>query len=206
MPVDVIDAIHALELQGVEPLELERRVWEQFGCERAVLVLDSVGFTRVSESEGIVHYLGLLGRLRELLRPVMEDHGCLRLRAETDNLYVEFSGVVDALDAALAANEAVHAADLMLNEREPFGVCIGIGHGTLLRSEHEGVFGTEMNLASKLGEDTADPHEILLTAAAYAALPMERRNGFEERFTGISEHAISFYWRHWDPPERRSEC
>jgi len=89
-----------------------------------------------------------------------------------------------------------------LSETEPFGVCIGIGYGRMLLSGREGVFGAEMNLASKLGEDTAEPHEILLTTAAYEALSTQRRSGFEERFIGISGNAIPFYWLLWEPPAK----
>jgi len=201
-PTGPIDAIRELERQGVEAAEIEQRVWDTFGCTRAVLVLDSVGFTRATHAHGIVHYLTLIGRLRELLRPVLERHNCLRLRMETDNLYAEFANPEHALDAAMAANEAVFDSGLMLSPSEPFGVCIGIGYGKMLLSECEGVFGAEMNLASKLGEDTAEPHEILLTAATYEALPPQRQSGFEERFIGISGNAISFYWMHWEPPDK----
>lgn len=199
-PTGPIGAIRELERQGVEAAEIRQRMWDQFGCTRAVFVLDSAGFTRVTHSRGIVHYLTLIGRLRELLRPVLERHNCLRLRAETDNVLAEFPDPESALDAAMAANEAVADSGLMLSETEPFGVCIGIGYGKMLLSEHEGLFGAEMNLASKLGEDTAEPHEILLTTAAYEALPPQRRSGFEERFIGISDNPTSFYWIHWGPP------
>lgn len=196
-PTDPIDAIYELEQQGVDAADIRRRVWAQFGCTRAALVLDSTGFTRVTHAQGIVHYLALLGRLRELLHPVLEAHNCLRLRAETDNLYAEFADPERALDAAIAANEAVFDSGLMLNGSEPFGVCIGIGYGKMLLSEREGLFGAEMNLASKLGEDIAQFREILLTAAAYEALPPQRRSGFEERFSGISGNAVSYHWMHW---------
>jgi class 3 adenylate cyclase len=48
---------------------------------------------------------------------------------------------------------------------------IGIGFGeTLIIGQHD-MFGPEMNLACKLGEDVAATKEILLTEAAYSALP-----------------------------------
>ena len=48
----------------------------------------------------------------------------------------------------------------------------GIGWGEVLDIE-EDVFGLEVNLASKLGEDLAEPGEALLTPAAAAALDEE---------------------------------
>ena len=42
-------------------------------------------------------------------------------------------------------------------------LCTGIGFGRLLRIGDQDVFGAEVNAASKLGEDTAQSHEILVT-------------------------------------------
>ncbi len=47
--------------------------------------------------------------------------------------------------------------------------------GDVLRSLSEGVFGNEMNLASKLGEDLAGNGEILLTESAYQEISDENR-------------------------------
>ena len=44
-------------------------------------------------------------------------------------------------------------------------LCVGIGHGRVLKIGDSDVFGHEVNLASKLGEDTAKGHEILVTRA-----------------------------------------
>jgi len=42
-------------------------------------------------------------------------------------------------------------------------LCVGLGHGELLRIGDHDVFGAEVNAASKLGEDVAGPSEILVT-------------------------------------------
>ena len=43
---------------------------------------------------------------------------------------------------------------------------MGVGHGRVLKVGADDVYGQEVNAASKLGEDTARAHEILLTDAA----------------------------------------
>lgn len=174
----------------------EDRIWQDFGCERAVLVLDATGFTRITNSHGIIHYLGMIARLRNVVIPLFNVHGSLRSRAEADNVFAEFETTEQALDAAIAANQAVDELDLMLTETERFSLCIGIGFGRLLESGEDGVYGVEMNLASKLGEDTADAREILLTESAWQCLSEERRKGLDERVTGISGTAIRYYWMH----------
>jgi class 3 adenylate cyclase len=59
------------------------------------------------------------------------------------------------------------------NDRDLYG-SIGIGYGDLLVVSDGDLFGSEMNLASKLGEDIAAKMQILLTAQAFAALPPDR--------------------------------
>jgi class 3 adenylate cyclase len=54
----------------------------------------------------------------------------------------------------------------------------GIGWGDVIDLEAD-VFGLEVNLASKLGEDLARPGEVLLTAAAAQALDPRRRRRLE---------------------------
>jgi len=50
-----------------------------------------------------------------------------------------------------------------------------------------------MNLASKLGEDTADSGEILLAEAAWIELPGDTQKLFRRRSVAISGADISFY-------------
>ena len=56
---------------------------------------------------------------------------------------------------------------------------VGIGYGEVLRIGDTDVFGTEVNAAAKLGEDTAQAGEILLTAAVYEAAVKDGFEGFE---------------------------
>ncbi|MFZ2391652.1 hypothetical protein [Rhodoferax sp.] len=44
-------------------------------------------------------------------------------------------------------------------------LCVGLGYGRVLRIGDSGVFGAEVNAASKLGEDPAKAGEILVTGA-----------------------------------------
>ena len=178
---------------GSDKDELESQTWREFGCTRAVLVMDSTGFTRITSSHGIVHYLSILAQIREMLSPLFESCGSLRTRAEADNIYAEFESVTQALHAAIEANRMVNQQSLDLSESEKFGLCIGIGFGQLLDSGHEGLYGSEMNLASKLGEDTADAGEILMTEAAWRELPDASQNNFHRCSVGISGADISYY-------------
>ncbi len=65
--------------------EAEAGLWERFGTECAVLVLDSTGFVRATRARGIVHFLDLFLRMRETVTPILERHRCLAWRSSADN-------------------------------------------------------------------------------------------------------------------------
>ena len=58
-------------------------------------------------------------------------------------------------------------------------LCVGSGYGDVLRIGDAEVFGAELNAAAKLGEDTAEAGDILLTAAVYAAVVTAGFEGFD---------------------------
>ena len=173
--------------------EAEAALWERFGIECAVMVLDSTGFVRATRARGIVHFLNLFLRMREVVTPIFERHRCLAWRSGADNLFAEFASADHALKAATAAHRAVEEAGLLLDEGEPYRVCIGIGFGRVLKAGPKGVFGHEMNLASKLGEDIAEGGETLLTENAYKHLRRRKAAAFKKRKSTVSGNAITYY-------------
>ena len=48
----------------VDRSDEDNDVWDRFGAEVAPLVIDSVGFTRTTQSSGIVHFLTQLAQAR----------------------------------------------------------------------------------------------------------------------------------------------
>ena len=153
-------------LLGKQP-EVEREIIERYQDDCAVLVLDSSGFTRVTKKHGIVHFLSLVVAMRDICRPLFEAHEAISHWPHCDNMFAVFPTARQAVRCAVAIQEGVRAE----NEKRPpesrLEVCIGVGSGRLLRIGTEDVYGDEMNVASKLGEDVAEPGEILLTRAAF---------------------------------------
>ena len=190
---NVFDAIRGLIRCGVAPEAMERELWDRVSTRAAVLVCDSCGFTRITQARGVVHFLTCITRARDVLRPVFERHGAWSFRAEADNVYSEFDTVDQAFETAVEANAALADAKIMLTDDERFGICIGIGYGRVLRAGREGVFGHEMNLASKLGEDLAKGGEVLLTEAALARLSPQHTGQFDVRHTEISGVAVTYH-------------
>jgi class 3 adenylate cyclase len=96
-------------------------------------------------------------------------HGRL-VKVEGDSLLLEFTGLSEACAAVRGIEALLHRRNRGLPSRDQLHFSYGIGWGDVLDLGDD-VFGLEVNLASKLGEDVARPHEALLTPAAVMALP-----------------------------------
>ena len=161
---------------------LEGQIDQEFVAERAVLVLDMTGFSRLTQAFGIVEFLLKIRRLRRIADRMVADRGGDVIKSEADNLFCLFP----------SAQEALAAGRSILSDL-PEGVyaSIGIGYGPMLLIGDDDMMGNEVNLASKLGEDVADNGEILLTDAARAALSSEER--CEERMVSIAGLDLRHY-------------
>ena len=83
---------------------------------------------------------------------------------------VLFRQISSALECAIAMQHACHEANQSRPDEDKLLLCVGLGWGRVLRIGDHDVWGSEVNASSKLGEDTAEADEILVTGAARAAL------------------------------------
>jgi adenylate cyclase len=171
---------------------LEAQIDEEFVAQRAVLVLDMTGFSRFTQAFGIVEFLLKIRRLRRIADRAVADCGGDVIKAEADNLFCLFPSVAEGLTAA---------RDILTDLPEGVYASIGIGYGPMLLIGDDDMMGNEVNLASKLGEDVAENGEILLTAAACAALDGDERA--EERMVSIAGLDLLHYAVSVDGPKRR---
>ena len=162
-----------LEARNREPervVLIDAQIRAAFERTAAVLVLDMVGFSRISVRSGIIHYLAMIAEMDSAARPAVAHHGGVVLKQEADNLFALFDGPAEAFRAAVAIYDAFRALNARVPSEQQVEGCIGIGFGPMLLIDDADVFGCEVNLACKLGEDHARAGEILLTDAAHAAL------------------------------------
>ena len=150
--------------------ELCREIERDFTARHAVLVLDMSGFSRTTQLHGVVAFLVMIHQMRLLSAPVIAEHGGTLLKAEADNLYCLFDSVADAVGAAREIIRRLNAANHDLPEGLQLYASMGIGCGEILVLAGEDMFGDEVNLTSKLGEDVAQAGQVLLTEAARAEL------------------------------------
>ncbi len=141
---------------------IEQVIRETFERPKAVLALDMSGFSLSVRREGILPYLCQIRRMQKLTLPIVLSFGGELVKFEADNLLAVFEDAAQATEAALAMMDA--AAVESIAKEPPLAFSIGIDYGDILLLDRVDCFGDAVNLAHKLGEDTALPGEVLITA------------------------------------------
>ena len=165
---------------GADVDEIDRRIWDLFGEDWAVMFTDLSGFSRRTSEFGIVHFLQIIYEQRKLLLPIVESFDGLLIKEEGDSFMIMFRRTDRAVDCAIEMQRACRNVNERRKAEEQILLCLGIGYGRILRIGDQDVWGREVNNASKLGEDTAKAYEILLTGAAKAALGDKPELGYED--------------------------
>jgi class 3 adenylate cyclase len=155
---------------GADRAAIDARIWDLFGEDWCVLFTDLAGFSRRVAEFGIIHFLQIIFESEQLFMPLVEQHAGIVLKVEGDSLLVIFRNPQRALDCAIAMQQATQAYNQDKADTDKIWLCAGLGFGRVLRIGNEDVFGAQVNAASKLGEDTAEGGEILLTQAVYEAV------------------------------------
>ncbi len=150
--------------------EIARSIEDAFGQRKAVMALDMSGFSRTTQQHGIISFLLMIHQMQSICRPCVEQCGGTVIKTDADNLFCLFDAVADAVRASREIIARLDAANMVLPADRRLYVAFGIGYGQILNIGNEDIFGDEMNLACKLGEDIAEKGQILLTPAARAEL------------------------------------
>jgi len=153
----LLDAV----LRGCPP---PPEAWSPFRDRMAVLITDLSGFTRITRELGIERMVALLHGMRRIALPILASHGGVLVKYQADDLFAAFPTAPDALRCALDLLRAFETPDPPLPAE--IRLCMGIGCGDILWWGDHDLYGEEVNLASKLGEDTAGACQILLTDSA----------------------------------------
>jgi len=165
---------------GADVAAIDKRVWDLFGEDWAIMFTDLSGFSRRVSEFGIVHFLQVIHEQRKLLLPIVESFDGLLLKEEGDSFMIMFRSAPRAVACGVAMQQACRNVNERRKPEEQILLCLGIGYGRILRIGDSDVWGREVNGASKLGEDTAQPYEILLTSGAREALANVTDYGYED--------------------------
>ena len=174
---DLIDRLNAAGAE--ERARLEATIWERFGVERALLALDMSHFSLAVRRSGILPYLALIRRMQALTAPIVARHRGEVVKYVADNLLAAFDAPADAALAAVEINAAIATG------AQPFTVAVGIDFGRFILIPGD-CFGDTVNVACKLGEDVAQPGEVLVTQAARSRLSADFPFELREQKVSIS--------------------
>ena len=156
--------------------DLDRRHSARLFRKRAIVFTDTADFTVLTLRHGILHFLMLFERFMSGAHKVIGRSGGEIVKVEADSLLIRYHDVEAACRGVAAVERFLGSLnrDRPRNERLRFSY--GVGFGDVLDIDGD-VFGLEVNLASKIGEDLARPGEVLLTPGAAAAIAdsMRRR-------------------------------
>jgi class 3 adenylate cyclase len=186
-----LERLLALRNEHPERLfEMDRRIHDEFAETHAVMVLDMCGFSRLTARYGIIHFLAMIHRLHGIVLPIVRAQGGTVVKTEADNVFAVFPDVPAAVATAIEIQERLDAANVFLPADWDLHASLGIGYGELLMIGNEDMYGNEMNIASKLGEDIAGRGEVFLSEAAHARVANGR---YESRQIPISAMTVTAY-------------
>ena len=172
-----------------ERQNIESSLWDEFGAEYAVFVLDMSGFSLLTRKYGIVHYLSMVRRMQMTTEPIVKSYGGSMIKYEADNCFAVFPDPLAAVHAAIAMQHAFGAENLLTSEDLDIHISCGIDYGKILVVGHEDCFGDPVNRASKMGEDLAVAGEILVTREAMQMIPVTA--GIKSREMNVSISGIT---------------
>src|SRR5512147_686321 len=116
--------------------QLERMLWEKYGAEYAVFVLDMSGFSLLTRKYGIVHYLSMVRRMQLTTEPIVKSYGGSMIKYEADNCFAVFPDTLSAIHAAIAMQHAFTASNLLTSDELDIRISCGIDYGKLLILEY----------------------------------------------------------------------
>ena len=176
-----------------ERQKIESSLWDEFGAEYAVFVLDMSGFSLLTRKYGIVHYLSMVRRMQMTTEPIVKSYGGFMIKYEADNCFAVFPDPLSAVNAAIAMQHAFRAENLLTSDDLDIHISCGIDYGKILIVGHEDCFGDPVNRASKMGEDLAVAGEILVTKEAMQMIPVTAGIKAREMNVSISGLTIPAY-------------
>jgi class 3 adenylate cyclase len=168
---------------------IEEELWNDYGAERVVFVLDMAGFSLLTRKYGIIHYLSMVRRMQLTAEPILETYGGTLVKFEADNCFATFPDTLSAIHAAIALQLAFNASNLLTSDDFDVHISCGIDHGKILLVGTEDCFGDAVNRACKLGEDVAASGEILVTKNAVKSITTEL--DFQLREVNVSVSGLS---------------
>jgi adenylate cyclase len=146
---------------GSDREAVDAQIWDLYGETWAVMFTDLSGFSRQVASFGVTHFLQVIFESLRVYAPVIEKHNGVLLKVEGDSMMVLFRKPLQAMECAIAMQQAGHAYNADRADDEKLLLSIGLGYGPVLKFGDQDVYGSEVNVAAKLGEDLGTHWSVL---------------------------------------------
>ena len=75
---------------GADTAGIDRRIWDLFGEEWAIMFTDLSGFSRQVAAFGIIHFLQVIFEQKRLLLPIVAAHDGILIKVEADSFLIIF--------------------------------------------------------------------------------------------------------------------
>lgn len=131
----------------------------------AILAADVVGYSRLMGEDEAGTLSALKSRRQQILEPMLSQHSGRVVKLMGDGVLAEFASAVDAVQCALALQDAYAAANQARPQGKSIVLRIGINIGDVI-VEGDDIYGDGVNIAARL-EALAQPGGICVAAKVY---------------------------------------
>jgi adenylate cyclase len=143
-----------------------------------ILAADVVGYSRLMGEDEAGTLAALKLRRREVLAPLVNQHGGRIFKLMGDGVLVEFASVVNAVQCAVEVQKGMAAANAALPAEKQVLLRIGINLGDVI-VEGSDLYGDGVNLAARL-EGLAEPGGICLSETAHHHVASKLTLGYRD--------------------------
>ncbi|HYD89034.1 MAG TPA: tetratricopeptide repeat protein [Vitreimonas sp.] len=164
----------------------------------AILAADVVGYTALMERDEAGTFARLKRCQRELLEPEIAKRGGRIFKLMGDGFLAEFASVVDAVESAVAIQQALAGQNDGLAREQRLDLRVGLNLGEVIIDGTDR-YGESVNIAARL-QQLSDPGGICLSGKV--ASEMRRKTSFalepmgEQRMRNIAEPVAVYRLKH----------
>jgi adenylate cyclase len=144
----------------------------------AILAADVVGYSRLMGEDEAGTLAALRAHRAEIFDPAIAERGGRLVKLMGDGALVEFSSVVDAVEAALVIQKRV------AEDGGPIRLRIGVNLGDVI-IDGDDIYGDGVNVAARL-EALAEPGGICIASIVHESIG----NRVETEFADAGEHEV----------------
>ena len=169
--VEMIDQRIEARRSPEEVAKIDAAIKAKYEKPMAVMITDMTGMTSQTKKSGIVAFFTAIREMQRTAVPAIQKNGAKWIKIDADDLFVIHSSPKALFQTA--KDIQTELAKFNKAEGQSMGLAIGLSYGPTLVIGDEELWGDSVNVASKLGEDTAEAGEILVSEEFLTALKNE---------------------------------